>query len=568
MTGNTVNLYKTQVTNFAPVYGIFGAMGDGNANSNAVQITDSEIGTRYIFGGRSFESNANGNTVTLNKVTATNTTIYAGYASKGSANSNTVRLVGEGSTVKGLVGGAGNSHTGNRLEVSSFGNVAADGIGNFDSIEFNVPGYSDKSMLTLSAADAGDISDVKSVKTSLKSGGAFAKGDRINLITCTDCTLTLNADLEKKKGNDYTEDADHVITEGVSLAWNFDYGEDDKNLFITIGDSTDPAPGPNPDQPAKPAAPTKLRAQTKSLAETPLAAAVLLRQGSDLLARAGLEAMENALEAPYAGVKNLTPFVAVGGSKLHHQTSSHIKVKGSEAVMGLAAETTNRFGKFIAAPLVEYGRGDYDSYIEHNIHGEGTSEYWGAGVAMRQNFEAGYYLDASLRFGRVESDYASNDLAGADHTKYDLHTNYLALHAAAGKTFSIARNQKATVYGKYFYDRQNSANTTLSSGESYHFSSIDGHRTQIGGKYAYSFTEHQNVYADLLWQYEFKTEAAATYHGLSTPYASLKGSSGSLALGWHKEAAAESPWFADLQASAWAGKQRHFSAQLIAGYKF
>lgn len=296
---------------------------------------------------------------------------------------------------------------------------------------------------------------------------------------------------------------------------------------------------------------------------------MLLRQGSDLLARAGLEAMENALEAPYTGPSSLTPFVAASGSKLHHQTSSYIKVKGSEAVVGLAGETTNRFGKFIVAPLVEYGRGDYDSYIEHNIHGEGTSEYWGAGVAARQNFENGYYLDASLRYGRIESDYASNDFnGGTTRAKYDLHTNYLALHAAAGKTFSITENQKATVYGKYFYDRQNSANTTLSSGERYHFSSVDGHRTQLGGKYAYSFAAHQSVYADLLWQYEFKTEAAATYRGLSTPYASLKGSSESLALGWHKEAAAESPWFADLQASAWAGKQRHFAAQFVAGYKF
>ena len=37
---------------------------------------------------------------------------------------------------------------------------------------------------------------------------------------------------------------------------------------------------------------------------------------------------------------------------------------------------------------------------------------------------------------------------------------------------------------------------------------------------------------------------------------------------WHKEAVAESLWFADVQAGAWVGKQRHFTAQIIAGYKF
>lgn len=475
--------------------------------------------------------------------------------------------------MKALIGygNSNNAHTGNRLEVSSFGNEATIGIANFDLIEFNVPGTSTLSMLTLSTAGAGDISDITSIKTSLKAGGNFATGDRINLITCTNCTLTLSPNLEKTKGYDYTEDADHVITEGVSLAWNFEYGEDDKNLYITIGESTDPG-SRNPSTPTTPSNPTsgatQLRAQTKSLVETQLASATLIRHGSDLLARSGFEAAVDALEAPYSGTTGFTPFVALGAAKLRHETSSHVDIKGASASFGLASETANRLGKLILAPVVEYGYGDYDSYIDNGIHGEGSTQYWGAGLALRQTLGEGFYVDASARYGRVESDYASNDLDGASHLKYDLHTNYVALHTAAGKTFAINDHQTAELYTRYFYDRQQAASTTLSSGENYRFSSVDGHRVQLGGKYSFHIAETSSLYVDALWQHEFSSEASATYKGLSTPLATMKGSSGSFSLGWHKDASASSPWFVDLQGSAWTGKQQLFSAQFAVGYKF
>ena len=258
----------------------------------------------------------------------------------------------------------------------------------------------------------------------------------------------------KEKGKDYSESADHVMTEGVSLAWNFDYGQDEKNLYITIGDATDPAPGPKPDP--KPA-PAQLRGQTKSLVETQLASATLIRQGPDLLARGGLDAMEGALDAArnYSGAQGYTPFVAMGGSKLRHETSSHVDIKGAETVLGFAKETESRLGKLIIAPVIEYGRGDYDSYMENSIHGDGTTEYYGAGILLKQNLGEGFYADASARFGRVKSDYASGDLDGASRVSYDLSTSYVALHAALSKVFAISGRQAAMLYAKYFHDWQN-----------------------------------------------------------------------------------------------------------------
>ena len=97
---------------------------------------------------------------------------------------------------------------------------------------------------------------------------------------------------------------------------------------------------------------------------------------------------------------------------------------------------------------------------------------------------------------------------------------------------------------------------------------MDGHRVQLGGKYSFSLSKDSSLYMNALWQHEFKTEASATYRGLSTPFAAMKGSSGSLGLGWHKEAEKGSPWFADLQAIGWTGKQRRVAAHIIAGYKF
>ena len=91
---------------------------------------------------------------------------------------------------------------------------------------------------------------------------------------------------------------------------------------------------------------------------------------------------------------------------------------------------------------------------------------------------------------------------------------------------------------------------------------------QLGGKYSFSLSKDSSLYMNALWQHEFKTEASATYRGLSTPFAAMKGSSGSLGLGWRKEAGASSPWFIDMQGSGWFGKQRDFTVQAIAGCKF
>ena len=582
--GNRLEIADSRLDGVAGLSGGHSSWLGKNALNNSVLISSTNLtgdDDIYIYGGIATEngSKASSNSVTLNGVTAQNGIVYGGLG-RGAASDNHVRLVGAASILKSIaVGYSAGEMQGNRLDVAVAGNKTGS-LGSVQSINFYVPGYSTESMLTLTDANAGNLSGVERIRTSLKAGGSFHAGDRINLITCEACSLTLSSNLVKEKGGDYAESADHVMTEGVSLAWNFDYGQDEKNLYITIGSSTDPDPKPTPtptptpdpdpgagDNP-KPSEPTQLRRQTKSLVETQLATATLIRQGSDLLARSGLEAMENAIATPRETVQAYTPFVAVSGSDLRHQTSSHVDVKGGEAVVGVVTETANSLGRLYVAPLVEYGRGHYDSYIDHNIHGKGTASYYGAGVALRQTFGQGFYADASARMGRVDSDYSSSDLDGASSVKYDLGTTYAALHATLGKAFAIDDKRTATLYAKYFYDWQKSANATLSSGEAYRFASVDGHRVQAGGKYSYGLSKLSSLYVDMLYQYEFQTEARATYTGLSTPLASMKGSSGSLGLGWHKEAEKGSPWFADLQAIGWTGKQRRVAAHIIAGYKF
>ena len=75
------------------------------------------------------------------------------------------------------------------------------------------------------------------------------------------------------------------------------------------------------------------------------------------------------------------------------------------------------------------------------------------------------------------------------------------------------------------------------------------------------------LYAGLAWDYEFDSDARATYRGLATPSPSMKGSSGMLELGWQVKPG-RSPMVIDLGVTGWAGKQRGITANLQANWTF
>ncbi len=285
-------------------------------------------------------------------------------------------------------------------------------------------------------------------------------------------------------------------------------------------------------------------------------------------------AMEMAESAKNGGkgspiVSSFTPFAAFGGSSMRAESGSYVDTRGFGLNIGFARELSNAQGKLLFGPVVEYGGGNYDSYLDNGVHGEGGSHYFGVGIMARQVNRDGFYYEGSVRGGRVTSDYKGT--FNLQNVNYDSSSNYWAAHLGIGKAFAVGGSNTLDGYVKYFYSHQAgdsvTMHTTAGADEDWNFDSVDSHRIRIGARLTHKINDKNSLYGGLAYQYEFGGEATAHYNGGSTPSPSVKGSSGMLELGWQVKPG-EGPLTLDLGVTGWAGKQRGGSVQLGATWSF
>ena len=296
----------------------------------------------------------------------------------------------------------------------------------------------------------------------------------------------------------------------------------------------------------------------KSLAETMAGSAAFLGTGANLFTDAGLRSAST--EA--ATTSGFAPFAALGGASLRHETGSHVEMKGMNLAVGFSRELKRGNDRLLFGPLVEYGRGSYDSYV-NAVHGDGTVSYLGAGAFLRREQANGLFYEGSLRFGRTKMDYNADLPVGFSklHTSYDTDANYIGAHLGIGREITAGSGNKREIYLRYFYTRQNAADATLSTGDRYDFSAVDSHRVRTGVRWTMPQTGGALILGTSV-QYEFGGDTSATYHrpgGLSytSPSPSLKGFSGSLEVGW--KAAVRENMTANVAVEGWMGKQRGVS---------
>ena len=294
----------------------------------------------------------------------------------------------------------------------------------------------------------------------------------------------------------------------------------------------------------------------------------MINAGADMLAGQGMSNAAEAAADTRAG-GGFEAFGAVSGGKLRAKSGSHVDTKGIGLNLGFARELSNKQGKLLFGPVIEYGHGSYDSYQDNGIKADGKTSYWGIGVIAKQTNHSGFYYEGSLRVGKTKSDYSS-DLSPVNHASYDSKATYWAAHLGIGKMMDVGKDNTLDVYGKYFYSHTGSDNVTVhatSGDEEINFDAVNSHRLRIGTRLTHALNEKNRIYGGLAWQYEFKGDARATYNGGSTPSPSVKGSSGMMELGWQVKPG-KSPMTIDLGVTGWVGKQRGITANLQANWTF
>ena len=538
---NKVNIAKSTVN--MNVYGGYGAK---DSIGNIISITDGSSVNKNVYGGYSFKGNSMDNTVTVDNSTV-NENVYGGYTESDGAISEKIQnnkvIFKNGAKIKGDVYGGYDKLSkaninNNTLEVVGKGNEAKS-IQNFDKLNFFITKDLVANNTMLKVTGTALINNAE-IKAGVELGTKLNENDKINLITAgalkaeniTTGTLT---------------DGLISIDQGLQVT----VGTDGNKLVGVINGTTPPGgggttppggggttpPGGGGTTPPGGGGTTPgagglyADADAKSPVEIQSAALTMLNLGHDLLTTAGYENAALAVDGEEEGSVN--PFITMSANNQKLDTGSHVDLKAWNMNLGFAKKINNNSGKLIIAPVIEYGRGSYDSYLDNGTHGDGDAHFWGAGLMAKQLNDDGLYYEGSLRAGRMSTDYQS---AVAGGIKYDSDATYYAAHLGMGKVVQLNDKDTIDYYGKLFYTRQQGDKVTVGTGATYDFDATTSLRTRLGARYTHQLSDKNAFYAGLAWQHEFDGESnaivATTLGSASAPAPSMKGDTGIMELGW------------------------------------
>lgn len=550
-TGNEVIISGTPT--FESAYGtnIYGASTfDGEITGNKVTISgrpvfkfDDPDKNIKIYGGYvDRDGNVTGNSVEINgDMNFTESLeIYGGYGGTGAVTGNSVTISGRptfaaDSVIYGGYSASGGEVSGNILNIKST-DITVSNIKNFDVYNFYLPDtvQAGDVLLTVTGGSSNEQTDLKGSSVNVGITGsapALKSGDNVTLLHNANGILADGTTVYGK------------MTQGVSLEYDFttvlENGDSLVTTIIKSGISDD----------------------TKSLVETQAAAVGFINSGADLLVSSGITSMSKVTSAEDNAI-----FGAMSGGSMRYDTGSHADVKGYNFALGMGKAVANNAGRLTFGPFVEYGYGDYTSYLDNGVRGDGKTKYYGVGVLARQDDKSGVYYEGSLRYGRMDADYASNDLGTAGvHSSYDSSSAYYGAHLGIGKVTGLNDTTKADVYAKLLYTHQNGDSVTLQgegNGEVYDFDAVDSTRARVGARVSKAYSERGTGYVGLAYEYEFDGEARATVKGFSTPAPSIKGSSGLVELGYILQPQGVNDPTINIGLQGWGGKKQGFTGNV------
>ena len=387
-TGNEVIISGTPT--FESAYGtnIYGASTfDGEITGNKVTISgrpvfkfnDPDKNIKIYGGYVDRDGNVTGNSVEINgdmKFTEA-LEIYGGYGGTGAVTGNSVTISGRpifaaDSVIYGGYSASGGEVSGNILNIKSTG-ITVSNIKNFDVYNFYLPDtvQADDVLLTVTGGSSNEQTDLKGSSVNVGITGsapALKSGDNVTLLHNANGILADGTTVYGK------------MTQGVSLEYDFttvlQNGDSLVTTIIKSGISDD----------------------TKSLVETQAAAAGFINSGADLLVSSGITSMSKVTSAEDNAI-----FGAMSGGSMRYDTGSHADVKGYNFALGMGKAVANNAGRLTFGPFVEYGYGDYTSYLDNGVRGDGKTKYYGVGVLARQDDKSGVYYEGSLRYGRMDA---------------------------------------------------------------------------------------------------------------------------------------------------------------------
>lgn len=551
---NTVQVGKNLVANFVTGGDAYSAVaGEGNAHNNTVVLGENAKVAGNIIGGSAL-TKANNNTVVLHKG------FHIGGVGGGSAqnesSNNTVTLFA-GTVDNNIAGGTSFHSKGNVLNLGTakegieMNKLKAEEVLNFDTINFYLPDnvrHNDTVLnLSTSYLELGNTT----MNAYVPGNANLHSGDVVHLIKANDGLFWSG------KGNVY---------QGITLAHDLAsiaLTADNKNLDLTFKRSNQQKITPVTDSKTKPVVNTNTTAtkpavntnttankpvvntnttetttkpvvnadatpvtavnpKTKSLVQGRLVAPALVNNGASYLA-GGLNSLYQDANLSQVGA-NESGFVQAGTADRDITTGSYVNLKGLTLDAGYAWNKPSVSGNWLYGVAAEYGYSHYTAHLDDGTKGKGKAWNLGANVFSNYLWNNGLYAQVSLRAGRVWNDYRSDDFVHANGTgvRYKSNANYLASHVGFGKVWQLGENNSLDTYVKYFYSHTSGDEAKLSSGETYHFSSVRSKRGRVGVQYNHNLS-NLGMHFGVAYEREWNGDVRAQYQGYALPTPTMKG---------------------------------------------
>lgn len=498
--------------------------------------------------------------------------IYGGKAEQ--ATDNIVNLDANSLELNTIYGGngayGGSSYTkfvkGNTLNVRGK-DIKAGNIVNFEYINFYLPSDIKANDIVLDLSGKASYSYISTdLKRSLI---AVTMGAQSNNLNVND-KITL---IRNPKGILYPTDFKNhkenlQAIAGISTIYEFALRKDGdasaaegNNLYAVVASKISPI---SPDNGSK----------EKKLIETIQKSTIEPTAGAMAVVNQSSETVSNMDTSTVAGGSESNGGVITGtsASSTRQNSGSHVDVKSISFAVGLAKD----FKDLITGAFIEFGGGKYDTFNEYSgtfnsrriddIRGNGKMRYYGAGLLAKFDLASDFYTEATVKVGKIKTDYESNLPTGA-RISYDVTRSYYGGHFGFGKILEINDISNINIYSKLFFTRVGKKRVDI-NGENILLGNSDSLRAKVGFKFSQDINDDLLWFGGLAYDREFKGKANGynlTY-GTDIASPSMKGNTGTAELGLKFKA--DKGFETDLKFEGMLGKREGVMAAVQLMYKF
>nr|WP_280529545.1 autotransporter domain-containing protein [Xenorhabdus budapestensis] len=187
----------------------------------------------------------------------------------------------------------------------------------------------------------------------------------------------------------------------------------------------------------------------------------------------------------------------------------------------------------------ETGSASYTSFNQSRlpvIKGKGNVNYRGAGVLVQSNAFEDLVITGSLRGGKLNYDFKSQDFGVNQNimSQYNSDSLYIGTHIGIDKKAKLSNTRNLTVHGDYQYAHINydkAGIKTVLGNENIKFDAINSHQVKVGAILHNKITENVTLNTGVGYQYEFDGKSKGAIERMKIRDLSSKGGSGFASMG-------------------------------------